>query len=198
MSCYYQFKKHFADDRIKQFTSTRPFNRRVAKVAIWEMASPARLREKIRTRNERRRHAARKERAMIRAVGYRFALSQRRFRRELHEKGTADFTWRLFPYGAWKEASGDIVVFDRNYCPIVRLSDDKPFKIVQPQERIIWVEQRWFYEDAVSPPMDPDTEKLIGFIATHLGILGEIAIRVILTDYGDFERHDELKGWWLL
>ena len=30
--------------------------------------------------------------------------------------------WRILPYGLWRTHSGDRVIFDREYCPLVRIT----------------------------------------------------------------------------
>ncbi len=54
---------------------------------------------------------------------------------------------RRLPYGKWLEPSGCVVIFDRDYCPLVRMHPDRTFEPVQSDEFITFVRQEWFYSD---------------------------------------------------
>ncbi len=92
--------------------------------------------------------------------------------------------WRLLPYGFWIERDGAYVLFDRDYCPIVRIRRYGRPEIVPPFERIRWVKQRWFYDDTTAPYLDPQTAPTIVLLAADCVSEQEIEYRWSLTDRG--------------
>ncbi|TGV90025.1 hypothetical protein EN801_020425 [Mesorhizobium sp. M00.F.Ca.ET.158.01.1.1] len=75
--------------------------------------------------------------------------------------------WRIFPYGAWIEADGAAVIFDRAYRPICRVQGEV-VEVVPPETWIAFKRQRWFYRDWTSPTINPETrEKLIAIVAHY-------------------------------
>lgn len=103
--------------------------------------------------------------------------------------------WRILPYGYWVERDGAFVLFDRNYCPIVRLRLGERPAIVPPLERIRWVEQCWFYEDGTAPYVRWATLPIILFIAYLSGLEKEIEYRWALSDYGRIPYKVWAKKW---
>ncbi len=103
--------------------------------------------------------------------------------------------WRLWPYGFWIERDGAYVLFDRDYCPIVRIRRYGRPEIVPPFERIRWVKQRWFYEDATAPFLDPQTAPTIVLLAADCVSDQEIDYRLSLTDRGRARYKTLAKRW---
>lgn len=59
-----------------------------------------------------------------------------------------DFTQWCMPYGWWVCAEGREVLFDRDYCPICQRMPGAAPSMADPNERVRWVKQDWFYDDA--------------------------------------------------
>ena len=52
------------------------------------------------------------------------------------------------PYGAWTEADGSVVLFDRKHQPICRYRPDTfEVEVVAPDQRISFDRETWFYDD---------------------------------------------------
>ncbi len=103
--------------------------------------------------------------------------------------------WRLLPYGFWIERDGAYVLFDRNYCPIVRIRRYGRLEIVPPFERIRWVKHRWFYEDVTAPYLDPQTAPTIVLLADDCGLGDEYDYRCALSDFGRCGYKAYAKDW---
>jgi hypothetical protein len=59
----------------------------------------------------------------------------------------------LLPYGIWRCADGSELLFNRRYEVIhARDRRGKPLSI-EPNSRVEWAEQKWYYTD-VTPPFD--------------------------------------------
>jgi hypothetical protein len=59
----------------------------------------------------------------------------------------------LLPYGVWRCADGSELLFNRRYKVLhARDGQRRPLSI-EPNIRIEWKEQSWYYDDA-TPPMD--------------------------------------------
>lgn len=105
------------------------------------------------------------------------------------------FWWRLLPYGIWVLLDC-VVIFDRNYCPILRLQTGKPPELVHPLEWIQRIEeQRYFYEDAVNPYQDPETAPEILTIADFCELEAEIDYRWKLSNHGRLDHKVWGKKW---
>lgn len=107
------------------------------------------------------------------------------------------FWWRLLPYGLWTEGDGSVVLFDRNYCPIIRVQMAGGVTSVHPLEHIKFVDERWFYEDATAPYLDPETAPNIVGIAAVRTTAEEIEYRFHLSHLGYVE-HDIWGTKWQL
>ncbi len=103
--------------------------------------------------------------------------------------------WRLLPYGFWVEIDGAYVLFDRDYCPIVRIPESGPLVIVPPSERILSNEQYWFYHEETSPYLEPQTAPTILFLADDCDFGEEFDYRCELTDYGRAPYKALAKRW---
>jgi hypothetical protein len=103
--------------------------------------------------------------------------------------------WRLLPYGFWIERDGAYVLFDRDYCPIVRIRRYGHPKIVPPFERIDKIATRWFYDDVTAPYLDPQTAPTIVLLAADCGLEREIEYRWSLTDRGRAPYKTLAKRW---
>jgi len=154
-------------------------------------SAPFRLEAMIMTRALRIEIEAKQFEQILKRNGFEAEYGVEDVLRYLHT--LAEIPWRLaYPYGCWIEKDDAVVVFDRNYFPIVRLSFDAPPEIVDPLERVDFGEQRWFYEDATAPYRDPRTLTVIFLLADLFGINEEIESRQKLSDYGRVD--DEVWG----
>src|SRR3954447_16237325 len=60
--------------------------------------------------------------------------------------------WKtLSPYGKWTCADGREVLFNRSYWPILERRPGAPVKAADPNERIPYVQQYYFFDDANCP-----------------------------------------------
>lgn len=92
--------------------------------------------------------------------------------------------WRLFPYGYWTETDGSLVIFDRNYCPLLRLHVERGLEVPHPLERIQFCATGYYYGDGCAPYIDPDTLPLILCLADAYGLGPELDYRWKLSDHG--------------
>ena len=76
------------------------------------------------------------------------------------------------------------MIFDRNYCPIARIRLGEHPVFVHPLERIRWVVQRWFYDDATAPHVSKNTLKRILHVADLCNLGDELQYRQALSDHG--------------
>jgi len=60
---------------------------------------------------------------------------------------------KRLPYGRYNCANGDIVLYNRDYEPLMRCSRNGEIITCDPLERIQYVDQDWFYLDG-DPPWD--------------------------------------------
>jgi hypothetical protein len=82
-----------------------------------------------------------------------------------------------WPYGEWGEPTGAAVIFNRRYEPIVRILGDQTTP-VDPNERIAFVRQSWFYRDITSPRLDRTTRaRLLAMIEANPELRAEIVRR---------------------
>lgn len=76
--------------------------------------------------------------------------------------------WKIFPYGAWTEAGGASVIFDRAYRPICRVRSGGAVEIVRPDHWITFKRQRWFWDGWTHPKDTAETrERLIALISRY-------------------------------
>jgi hypothetical protein len=60
--------------------------------------------------------------------------------------------YKACPYGQWTCANGRQVLFNRSYWPILeRTGEDGPVIAANPDERIDWIKQDYFFDDGNSP-----------------------------------------------
>src|SRR5215468_6698717 len=55
------------------------------------------------------------------------------------------------PYGLWTCPDGREVLFNRDYAPIWERLPGEPARRADPNERIPWADQVWFYNDGCPP-----------------------------------------------
>lgn len=103
--------------------------------------------------------------------------------------------WRQLPYCVWCERAGGSIVFDRNYCPLVRIPTDGRCTLVKPSERIDFWAADFLYTDSSSPYIDPDTLPMMLFLADGLGLRQEIAYRWELSDFSRIDCRDWTPNW---
>ena len=103
--------------------------------------------------------------------------------------------WRLLPYGFWIERDGAYVLFDRDYCPIVRIRRYGHPKIVPPFERIDKIATRWFYDDVTAPYLDPPTAPTIVLLAEDCDLGDEYDYRCALSNFGRCGYKAYAKDW---
>ena len=103
--------------------------------------------------------------------------------------------WRILPYGIWTTKSDDLVVFDREYCPLLKVSPSGVRGLASPLERIEVGAVRHLYEEATSPIFRFDTLPKIAFLAAGLGLQHEIEYRWQLSDYGRKDHRDWGQKW---
>ena len=98
---------------------------------------------------------------------------------------------RLFlPYGCWRERSGSVVLFSRDYAPLWRIFDGRRPERLQPTEWIRnYVRQEWFWDDNSTPWRFPsvyerEVRRLIAHKAYGLPRLCDLLVPAILSDDG--------------
>jgi hypothetical protein len=72
-------------------------------------------------------------------------------RAQAQEPPTIYFPMRKrLPYGRYNTDSG-YVLFNRDYEPLVRVSNDGSYSVCEPQERIKHQSENWFYGEEMPP-----------------------------------------------
>lgn len=56
----------------------------------------------------------------------------------------------MLPYGIWRCADGQEVLFNRGYMPILRRYPDQPVTAANPGEWVAWNTQEYFWDDATT------------------------------------------------
>jgi len=147
-----------------------------------QLSDPQYIQAMINTRDLRMEISAAKSQRHLRQAGY-DQVHGLEEERSLHKLALEYNLWRLYPYGLLVEVNDTILIFDRNYCPIVRISFEDPPDIVPPLEPInSFKEERYFYEDANSVFNDPDTFGRIFQLAAIFRIKDEISYRMELAN----------------
>jgi hypothetical protein len=55
-------------------------------------------------------------------------------------------------YGFWRDPEGRIILFDRKYRPLLQRKPADRVRMADPQERVSFDHEAWFYDD--STPLD--------------------------------------------
>lgn len=76
----------------------------------------------------------------------------------------------LLPYGIYHERNA-IVIHDRCYRPIVRITDGGIIAPCAPDEWISFVDQSWFYSDGTSPRINAHTRKMLNSMCSANPVL---------------------------
>lgn len=66
---------------------------------------------------------------------------------------------RRLPYGEWTCTDGRKVLFNRNYKPIWQRLPGHCAERADPEEKVKFVEQKWFYEDDNTPWRDAKSKQ---------------------------------------
>ncbi len=64
------------------------------------------------------------------------------------------------PYGKWTCEDGREVLFNRNYKPIWQRMPGQSAEPADPEERVPFVKQEWFYKDGNQPWRDAEADQL--------------------------------------
>jgi hypothetical protein len=74
---------------------------------------------------------------------------------------------QALPYGYWRTAAGELVLYDRHYRPIFTRRADGTVVIDHPDRWVAGIiEKAWFYSDATSPRINQQTRaKCEGILA---------------------------------
>jgi len=74
---------------------------------------------------------------------------------------------RALPYGYWRTAAGEVVLYDRQYRPIFVRRPDGIVVVGHPDRWVAGIiEKAWFYSDATAPRTDAQTRaKCEGILA---------------------------------
>jgi hypothetical protein len=68
------------------------------------------------------------------------------------------------PYGKWTYADGREVLFNRNYKPIWQRRPGQAAEAADPEERVPFERQKWFYTDVNQPWRNAETDRLCNVI----------------------------------
>ncbi len=148
------------------------------------LSDPARMEAKIATHTTRRSIREMSFTNFARSHGWDVPKELETYRRAWSERGTEAPYWRLYPYGIAIIEKTSLIMFDRNYCPIVRLSVTAAPEIIDPHVIIRCGKLQYFYEDATAPYRDEETLDEIEFISELCRIEEEIFHRQLLSNFG--------------
>lgn len=94
---------------------------------------------------------------------------------EVNTKNGRD-AWKLLPYGQGATDSGDTIIFDRSYSPLLRVTPDG--RAEPCAEPIEIADVRWFYTDACPPNRNAETRRRISELIERVpGLLAAVEAR---------------------
>jgi len=188
--------RHVSEKRKSTLRSTFDLKTSVgrlnAMLTLMHLSRPAEIERLISSRAARIRLRARREQDGLRRL-FGFARVSRKEIIRRHISLLRGTMWPLLPYGRWIEEAGSIVVFDREYCPILRIHPFRPPEILDPYERIAWVDQRWFYDQFNAPLFDPDILNRVEVLLYALHAEFEIRRRAEILGKYEEHRHRAMK-----
>jgi hypothetical protein len=84
--------------------------------------------------------------------------------------------WKLLPYGTGLTDSGDTIIFDRWYSPLLRVTPDG--RAATCAEAIEVADVRWLYTDNCPPHRDAETRRRISEMIERVpGLLAAVEAR---------------------